>query len=278
MTLLKTAVLAAVYGLTQFFPVSSQAHLALLQKILKFHQALPAFYPAVKVGMLAALAAHFARPIAQMARETFLVLVRFPSDTRRAFLFDEFPHARMAVFILLASVPAAGIRLVFKENLETVFGWLLVMGAAWIVMGILLLAGMKCRKGERTFYELNHEDAFVVGLGQGMAILPGLSRSGLAILAGMSCGLQPREAAQFSFLLSIPLLLGSIFLEVKAGVAGFFEADPRILGIGFLVSAVASYLAIAGVLKLAERRLFFLFGFYCLAMGFAALIMSFLPR
>ena len=277
MALLKTALLAAVYGISKFFPISNQAHLDLLQKILKFHQTIPAFYPMVQLGALFAIFAHFSRPILRMLRETVLLFLRLPSAPNRGVLLEEFPHGRMAGFILLATVPAVGIHWTFRENLETAFGWLLVSGLAWLVMGLVLIASRRFQDGTRTLYEINHHDAFVIGLAQGIAILPGISRTEFAVLAALFCGMVPTEAVRFSFLLAVPLLAGSIFLEVEHGVH-FFETAPAVLAVSFLTAALMGYLAIGLVLKLVERRLFFVFGCYCLLAGLGALAYNFIPR
>jgi len=173
--------------------------------------------------------------------------------------------------ILIASIPTAVIGIVFQDAFEALFESVLAVGIAWLVMGVLLVASRKFSEGGRELSSLNQRDAFLIGTAQGIAIIPGVSRSGLTILAAMLCGVEKKEAARFSFLIAFPAILGAGMLKFKEGIE-FVEGGIGMMAVGFVSSAIVGLLAIAILLKLIQQGKFYVFGYYCIALSLATLV------
>jgi undecaprenyl-diphosphatase len=163
--------------------------------------------------------------------------------------------------------------MVFREGFESLFGSVISVGICWLVTGAFLLFSRKFQHGDRTILELNHQDSFVIGLVQGLAIMPGISRSGATVMTGMALGLEKENAARYSFFLAIPAILGAGLLEFKSAVA-IMTQHPAAVCAGFCTAAVSGYIAIFFLLRLIRSGKFFLFGFYCITLSLIVLIYS----
>lgn len=268
MNLFEAVLLGAVQGVTEFLPVSSSGHLVWCQHFLGIREPVLAFDIAVHWGTLAAVMAVLGRDLAAMMREFFCYL---GGKLRGKVSLNDYPFARLSLLIIWASVPTALIGLLAKDWLEQHFHSVRLVGIAWVVTGILLVLSRRLKPGETPMPSVSFAKAFWIGAAQGIAVLPGISRSGMTILAGLCHGLERREAARFSFLLAIPAILGAGLLKVREGF-DFFRAYPLELAAGFLTSAIVGYLAITWLLSILEQRKFYLFGYYCLAMGVLTLV------
>jgi len=161
------------------------------------------------------------------------------------------------------------VALYFQDLFELWFESVLLVGVAWFVMGVLLIASRRFQAGNRQLDELNHLDAFLIGSAQGVAIMPGISRAGSTILMTMLCGIERKEAVRFSFLISVPAVLGAGILKWREGMA-FVQVAAVPLVIGFAVSAVVGCLAIGLLLRLVNLGKFYFFGYYCILMSLIA--------
>jgi undecaprenyl-diphosphatase len=253
--------LAIVQGLTEFLPVSSSAHLILLPVIAGWPDQGLAFDVAVHVGTLAAVMLYFRESLAAMARDCL-------TGVRERRLGGE---ARLAWLVVLATVPVVIGGFLLQDLAETVFRSPLVIAAATIVFGLVLWLSVRYA-GPRQEGELRVSDALIIGLSQVLAIIPGTSRSGITMTAGLFLGLTPAAAARFSFLLSIPTI----------GLAGAWKALSLLqqlqgvnwgqIGFGILVSGLSAYACIGAFLALLERIGMAPFVIYRLALGVVLLL------
>jgi undecaprenyl-diphosphatase len=240
-----------IQGLTEFLPVSSSGHLVLVPAVFGFEEPGLAAAVMLHLGTLVAVLAYFRRDL--------LRLLRFRSD----------PEARRIIFLLLVgTVPAAVIGLSLRGPIETIFSEPWVAAVALMVTGAVLLFAGLLNRGVRRLAEGRAADALVVGLAQAFALLPGISRSGMTITAGIAQGFTRAEAARYAFLLSIPAIAGAGLLDgIDLARHGGFTWD---LLVGMAVAAVVGYLAIAVLLRVLQRVGLLPFALYCLAAGAAA--------
>ena len=242
MDMLQIVILALVQGLTEFLPISSSAHLILVPVLTDWPDQGLAFDVAVHAGTLTAVVAYFRRELARMLVE-WLASFRGPLT----------PDARLAWAVLVGTVPVGLAGLLFKDVIETQFRSPMVIAAATIVFGVLLWVADISGRRNRNEYALSLIDVLVIGLAQALALIPGSSRSGITITAGLMLGLKREAAARFSFLLSIPVifLAGSLETLEYLSEASIQDATPLLTGA--LISAISAYACIHYFLKLLER-------------------------
>lgn len=263
-------VMGIVQGLTEFLPISSSGHLILVPTILGWHDPFIGslqFSVMLHMGTLLALLVYFWRD--------WLALVPAGVATVRDRSTAGDPDRRVAVFIVVATVPAALVGLLFNDFIEQnvrqagVVAVMLVVGAA-----ILWLAdrwGPKLRRIEA----LGNARAFGIGIAQAFALIPGISRSGISIAAGLFAGLDRESAARFSFLMAAPVIAGAgIFEARKMIAAGIPSSDVVPLIVGFVAAAVAGFLAIAFLLRYLRTNTMAIFVIYRLVL--AALVFVYL--
>lgn len=277
MSVFEATVLGIVQGLTEFLPISSSGHLVLVQALFQLREPMVAFDVALHWASLLALLMYFWKDIFRMIRDTLIFLFRLPHSRDREALLQEYPMAIASGLVILATFPTLMIGFVFKDSFEAMFGSVPATAISWIVMSGVLFACGRLQAGDRAIASMNHFDAFIIGVAQGISIIPAISRSGATIFAALLLGIEKKEAARFSFLLAIPAILGAGILEMKEGLA-FWEASPGPLAAGFITSAIVSYLTIHLLLDILRRAKFHLFGFYTLAAGILTLIYYFLTR
>ncbi len=262
MNAFQAAILGLIQGFTEFLPVSSSAHLVLAPAYFgwEFGEAQAfVFDVLVQWGTLVAVIIFFWGDLLPIVRATLLSL-----RTRK---LDD-PHARLGWLIVLASIPAALIGLLVKDAIQAIFvnaglaGWLLLVTAVLLIMAEVV--GKRLREME-TIQPL---DALIIGAFQALALLPGISRSGATIAGAMSRNLKREAAARFSFLLSVPVMIGAgllALLDLKdIPEAGTFVAP---LLIGFLVAALVGYWSIKWLLKFLATRSLYPFAIYCIVLG-----------
>jgi undecaprenyl-diphosphatase len=245
---IKIILLALVQGLTEFFPVSSSGHLLVFQKILNF-TTLPLIYDIFfHLGTLLAVVVYFFKDLKTLALR-----------------FYEKENFRM-LLLATASLPTAVIGFVFKDFFESLFEKPNYLGFCFIFTALVLLASKFLRLGKIPVFPA----AFIIGIAQGIAIVPGVSRSGMTIAVALILGLGFEFSFKFSFLLSVPAVLGAVLLEAdKIPLGG--EHWPGLL-LAVLVSALFGYLALGLLKKILLREKFHNFGIYLLAAGIVILL------
>jgi undecaprenyl-diphosphatase len=258
MTISDAILLGIVQGLTEFLPISSSGHLAVLQYVLGLREPMLGFDVLLHVGSLIAILAYFRKQIGDLFLSIF-------SPSR------EPAGRRLIGLIIVASIPTAIVGLGFKDFVEVQFGSPLAVAIFWLLTASLLFGVTKMMQGSKQLRDITLSDALLIGLFQGIAILPGVSRSGATIAMGMMCGLHPRMAANFSFLIAIPAIVGAIILQ-RHDFAALSGPEGLTAIIGAVVSLVVSYLAIWFLMKLLQRRVLQPFAWYLLLAAAALLL------
>ena len=263
----KVVILGIVQGITELLPISSTAHLRIVPGLLGWTDPGSAFSAAMQLASLGAVISYFWKDISQLTGGT----VRAISE--RNFQSRSF---QLVVGLVLGTLPVVVAGLALHKSINACnspFRTLTVIGTASIVMSLLLALAEKQGNHERDFNKLTRQDAILVGIAQAFALIPGVSRSGSTLTAGIFLKMERETAAKFSFLLGIPavVLAGAKELHVllKAGL------DPNgwlILLIGLTSASISAFLAIYGLLRYLEKHNTFIFVFYRLAMGVFLLV------
>ncbi len=257
MDYLQALVLAFIQGLTEFLPISSAAHLILLPRLFGWQDQGLAFDISVHVGSLLAVLVYFRHDLRPMARD-WLVHVRGGAST---------DMARLAWAVVFATLPAALVGLAFKEFVNTSLRGPLVIATATIFFGLVLWAADVSGRRLRDEHTITWRDIVLVGCAQALALIPGTSRSGITITAGLLLGLTRDAAARFSFLLSIPIILlagGHTFAQLlQSGET----VRWGILFVGTVLSGVTAYTCIHLFLKAIEKVSMLPFVIYRLLLG-----------
>ncbi|GAW91548.1 undecaprenyl-diphosphate phosphatase [Calderihabitans maritimus] len=244
--------LGLVQGLTEFLPVSSSAHLVIAQHYL--HISTP--------GLTFEILVHFGTLVA--------VLVAFRKDILSLF---RKPFQRLTYLIIIGTVPTAIIGLVFESYVEQLFGSVLAVGFMLLVTGFFLWIGETLVSGGKGTEEMSFRDALFIGIAQGMAVTPGISRSGITISAALVRGLNRETAARYSFLVVIPVILGATILkgaELLSSPASREILSPYLIGTA--VAAISGYWAIKSLLKVLREGKLRYFSVYCWLLGLILII------
>lgn len=274
MTYLDALILGIVQGLTEFLPVSSSGHLVLGQALLGLTEHSLEFDVVVHVATLLAVVLYFRAEIRMLVADSLGALREQQGDLLGT--AHRFVGARLMLLVVIASVPTAIIGLGFEDVFERLFSSVRAAGAFLLVTSALLWLTWKKsgEDSERPRYEtLNVKRALLIGLAQGAAIAPGISRSGSTIATALLVGVERRSAASFSFLISIPAILGA--LVVRADELGRVAPDQYgVLALGFAASLVSGLCGLWFLMRLVNRGGLYLFGFYTAAVGVAALLLG----
>ncbi|NOZ11378.1 MAG: undecaprenyl-diphosphate phosphatase [Gammaproteobacteria bacterium] len=257
MDLLQTVLLSLIQGLTEFLPISSSAHLILFPKLLGWDDQGLAFDVAVHVGSLSAVLVYFRRDIAPMTTDWF-------SHVSGG---DATQNSRLAWAVILGTIPAGLAGLLLKDLVAGRLRSPLVIAATTILFGLLLWWADAKGKRKRDEHSLTIGDVLMVGCAQAMALIPGTSRSGITMTAGLFLGLTREAAARFSFLLSIPIILLAGGFNTWELLQSAERPDWSAMILGVVVSAISAYLCIHFFLKLIERVSMLPFVIYRLLLG-----------
>lgn len=278
MSLLSAILLGLVQGVTEFLPISSSGHLAIAEQLLSFTGAsnVPGFFDVLlHLGTLFAVFVAYWQDIKDMVVEFFCGV----RDIARHSTPTPVPPARrMILLIILATLPLFVI-LPVKEKVEGLAGNLTFVALALIATGCLLYASDRVPKGRKTAKNATLIDALAVGIGQAIATCPGISRSGTTITVGCFMGFERSFAVRFSFLMSIPAILGANILSLKDALEGsIIWADVPVYLVGVVVAAASGYACICLLKMIAEKGRFGAFAYYCWAVGLVTLILNFLQH
>jgi undecaprenyl-diphosphatase len=243
MTVAQSIFLGLLQGLTEFLPVSSTAHLVAAQSWLRL-QTIPVEFDVI---------VHLATALATM-------LIFWPEIIKI--------KRRMIWFIVLAMIPTGVIGLWLNRWNELIFGSLIFSAVTLIINGLILLLPqlIKARKSN-----LNNQSALIIGLAQGVAVLPGISRSGATIVSGLLLGLKPADAYNFSFLISLPAILAAQGLQINKAALTEAELMPGLAG--FITAFIAGWLALLWLRRIVSRGRFTGFAVYCLVLGVLLLVL-----
>ena len=264
--------LVGVQGVAEFLPISSSGHLSIAQNLLNIDTAVPEFFDVLlHLGTLGAVFVAYWQDIKDMIAEFF----RGIGDLAHRSTPKPLPPARrLILLIILGTLPLFAV-LPIRKAVQGLGDNMVFVGAALIVTGFLLFLCDRVRKGHKTERSATWLDALLVGVGQAVATLPGVSRSGMTITAGCFVGYERRFAVRFSFLLSIPAVLGANILSIKDAVqAGIVGAEVPMYLVGVAVAAVTGYLCIRLLKYIADKGRFGAFAYYCWAVGILTLVLQ----
>jgi len=266
---LQALLLGIVQGITEFLPISSSGHLVLGKALLGVHTQGIAFEVFVHFGTFLAVLTIFWGDCWNILRAWGTALRR-PSPGRWSLAYQEDPFFRLGVLIILGTIPAGVIGLVFEQEIEAAFSHPLFVSCALIVTGTILL-GTRWTNPKATRFGMIR--ALIIGAAQAFAILPGISRAGSTIAGGMYAGVERSEAARFSFLLALPVILGASVVEGKELLQTGIPAEEGLtLLIGTIVAYVVGVVALKWLLGVIRRGRLDRFAYYCYAVGLAGLV------
>lgn len=242
--------MGAVQGITEFLPVSSSGHLVLLQRLFRITEPMLLFDTMLHAGTLAAVFAALRKDIWRLAQR---------------------PVQPLTGFLILATVPAVMVALLFKPHIEAAFGSGGYLRFAFPLTSLMLfISGILAKRVRRTKNEdtMTLLDALIMGLFQAAALIPGISRSGAALSAGLMRNLDRSFAARFSFLMSVPVILGALVLQLPEGLGGGFSAvraGPLIAGT--VTAALTGFLSVTFMLRLVQKYDLWPFALYTALLG-----------
>jgi undecaprenyl-diphosphatase len=266
-SLFEAIVLGITQGLTEFLPISSTAHLRIVPAFAGWEDPGAAFTAVTQLGTMAAVLLYFRTDLARIAH-AWLRSLRDPAERKGL-------DARMGWYIILGTIPIGIFGLAFKDQIENGARDLYLISIALIVLGFVLLAAEKVGRKERRIEDITRRDGIAVGFAQALALVPGVSRSGATISAGLFLGFDRTSAARFSFLLSIPAVVLSGVLEFASFLG---DSDGQHAGLGALAVAtllafVVGYASIAFLLRYLSNHSTIVFVIYRVALGSLVLVL-----
>lgn len=270
MTLLQSIILGIIQGLTEFLPISSSAHLVIAPYL--FGWEIPAqagfiFDVLVQLGTLLAVIFYFRKDLYQIIVAVINGLIH-----RRPFTE---PMSRLGWFLIIATIPAVIAGVLFKDLVERAFGNPLAAGLFLLVTAALLVIAERVGKRNRSINSISWLDALIVGLFQAISLFPGISRSGSTITGGMIRNLDRPSAARFSFLMSVPVMLGAGALAMVDLIKSpSFTMQIPTLIVGFIAAAVVGYLSIRWLLSYLIMHPLYFFAIYCLVLSIITIIVT----
>lgn len=274
MTYLTAFLLGLVQGVAEFLPISSSGHLAIAQNLLDMEGAgsVPEFFDVLlHLGTLIAVFAAYWTDICEMVVEFF----RGIGDLAHRSTPSPVPPARRLILLIIVGTLPLFAVLPIRKAVQGLGDNMVFVGAALIVTGILLFLCDRVRKGRKNERSATWLDALLVGVSQAVATLPGVSRSGMTITAGCFVGYERKFAVRFSFLLSIPAVLGANILSIGDAVqAGINGAEVPMYLVGVVTAAVTGYLCIRLLKYVADKGRFGAFAYYCWAVGILTLVLQ----
>jgi undecaprenyl-diphosphatase len=272
MTYLQAILLGIIQGLTEFLPVSSSGHLALLENFFGIKEDNMLFFTVLlHFGTLIAVFVVFWKDIWELIQELILTIKDLAGG--KGLRLDERPVRRLGVMIIISCIPTAIIGFAFGDLFENIYHYPAGIACLLIVTGLLLLAAETWGGGNRTAKDLNARNSIFIGIVQGLAILPGISRSGSTLFASLLCKLDREFAVKFVFLISIPTILGSLILELPDGLSQGMQGQawgPVIAGV--VVAFLSGLFAVKVMLKVVSNRKLKYFSYYLFVLAVCVII------
>ena len=252
MNLLQTIILSIAQGITEFLPISSSGHLALLQNFWHISESSIAFNVLLHFGTLGSVIAIFYENIKEIVKNKNWQIIRL---------------------VFVATLPAAIFGFLFQSLIETIFSSLRFIGFAFLITAFFLLITKFLKKSQQKekIENISYLDALIIGTAQAFALFPGISRSGITIVAGLSRKLNAQLAYQFSFLLAIPTILGALILQMPKII---LQAQNNYLFyiLGFLIAFLSGIVSLKILAKILKKEKLYWFSFYLLILGILILI------
>ena len=285
MELLKAIFLGFIQGVAEFLPISSSGHLAIFKNVLGFDTDTGLLFDVLlHLGTLAAVFVVFWKDIWELVKEGFAIIGQFFKSLFGCLFKKQkwqpvvtTPYRRFVMMVLVSTIPTGIMGILLEGAINAASATLIVPGILLLLNGVQLLISDRLPDGKLTEADAPYGKAAIVGIAQGVATFPGISRSGTTITACLACGFKREFAVKYSFIMSIPAILGALVLEL-------LDFSPEMLSgtdmvnylAGTLVSAVVGYVCIKTMLVVVRGKKFKYFAYYCFAMGAFAVLFSIL--
>ncbi len=275
MTYFEAVILGLVQGLAEFLPISSSGHLALLEQFFEIsEEKVLLFAVLLHVGTLISVFIVYWKDIWELLVE--LCLTVRDLVTGKGLRLNERTVRKLGVMIIVATIPTALIGVLFNDFFDSLYTSILPIGIGLIITGFMLTFAEKIGSANRGIKQMNFRNAVFIGVVQGIAICPGISRSGSTLFGSLICNLDRKFAVKFVFLISIPSILGSAILETPAAIeAGFDMEQFGPILVGMIIAAVSGLIAIKTMIKIVSDKKLNYFSYYVWLLGLAVVIYSF---
>lgn len=283
MELLKAIFLGFIQGVAEFLPISSSGHLAIFKNVLGFDTDTGLLFDVLlHLGTLAAVFVVFWKDIWALIKEGFAIIGQFFKSLFGCLCKKQkwqpvvtTPYRRFVMMVIVSTIPTGIMGILLEGAINAASATLIVPGILLLINGVQLLISDRLPDGALTEADASYGKAVIVGVAQGLATFPGISRSGTTITACLACGFKREFAVKYSFIMSIPVILGALVLEL-------LDLSPEMLSgsdivnylAGTLVSAVVGYVCIKTMLVIVRGKKFKYFAYYCFAMGAFAVLFS----
>lgn len=290
MTLLQSVLMGIIQGVTEFLPVSSSGHLAIFKILFDVNTDTGILFDVLlHVGTLIAVCVVYYKDIIRLIVEfvhilidlvlnlkTFFIrIIRKEDVTYRRIINNS--YRKFVLLIIVATIPTGIIGSIGSDLVEACSEFLIVPGVCLLITAVLLFISDRIPDGTKKPKQVTATNAFVIGICQGIATMPGISRSGTTIAACVISGFDRKFAVKYSFILSIPAILGALVLQLKdLGDITLAAGELRNYLVGMIVAAVVGYVCIKTLLVVVKKKKFKYFGFYCIAAGILAIVGHFL--
>lgn len=275
MDFLHAAALGVIQGLTEFLPVSSSGHLVIFQNLFGLREPELFFDICLHMGTLIAIFLVFWREIIAILTTLFQLPTLARQSAGLKPLFENNESVRMALLILLGTIPTGILGVFFQSIAEQLFSSLRTVGAMLVVTGTILWIARRHSSLGRPVAALTLKDALMIGFVQGLAIIPGISRSGSTISAALLLGVDREVAGRYSFLLSIPAIMGALVMGLEADMLGTSSAGIGVLFLGTAMAAMVGYVALVVLMRLVKKGKLSAFAPYCWGLGALAFLYTF---
>ena len=286
MSLLEAILMGVIQGLTEFLPVSSSGHLAIFKIIFHIETDTGILFDVLlHLGTLIAIFIVFYKDIFRMVIEGFSIIGDFFTNVKiffgNIFSKEDQPYHKIidnsyrkfVMLVIVSTIPTGFIGYAASDIVEAASTVLLVPGCCLVLTAVLLFVSDVVADGYKTPKNITYSNAFFIGICQGFATLPGLSRSGTTITACLLSGFNRKFAVKYSFIMSIPAILGAMVLQLTdIGSAAIDSSQLGIYAVGMLVAAVVGYICIKTMLVIVKKRKFTYFSIYCLVVGILSII------
>ena len=272
---LQSVMLGIIQGLTEFLPVSSSGHLVLLQNLFGITEPELLFDISLHVGSLMAIFIVFYQEIRNILQALLHLPALIKSSGNFKSLFADNEEIRISALILVGSIPTAILGILFHKIVDQIFGSVWIVGVMLLVTGTLLWFTRQMSVEGRPLIKVSIRDVLIIGLMQGIAIMPGISRSGSTISIALFLGINREIAGRYSFLLSIPAILGAMILGLDSTIIQT-NIPVKIILLGTLTAGIVGYIALKILLRLVKQGRLHYFAPYCWLLGAVTLIWSLL--
>lgn len=273
MTYFNAVILGIVQGLTEFLPVSSSGHLTMLQYFFNINgDSVVIFTIMLHIGTLISVFYMYWKDIWELIKELVRTIIDLCKG--RGLRMEERPVRKLGIMIIVASIPTGIIGILFNDLFESFYKTLTPTAIGLIITGILLWASETVHAGGRKIEDMRIKDALIIGTMQGIAITPGISRSGSTLVGGLFTRLDRDFAVEFAFLISIPSILGSLIFESGSGSMSAVSGSMGPVIVGMVCAAVSGVFAIKTMIKVVRRYSLKYFSYYVWIVGALLLIVT----